>query len=159
MKIVLLFFCAIFTLLIALVLLLAFSKIKINVKEFNITNVKNGFKLKKLEKEVLIYLEFYLFGVIKIAKIKINKKLFKKINEKTGLESLEREAKRVKSVYPFKILKKLRLELENINLNLEIGTESVVLTAYLVAFISSVVRYNNCKIKSKRKILFSYASV
>ena len=58
---------------------LELSKIKLNIKKCNITNIKEGRKKKGIDKEIAIYLEFFLLGFIKIGKIKITEKLLEKL--------------------------------------------------------------------------------
>ncbi len=142
MKVVLLFFCGILILMVCLFILVIFSKIRLNVKKCKIENIKCGKKIRGLDKEFEVFFEFYLLGFIKIFNIKITKKLLNKFKIKQDIKSLEKDAQIVKKAHPIQIIKKLKLKLESLKLNLDFGTESVMLTVYLVAIISSIVRYN-----------------
>lgn len=140
MKLVLLFFCAILLFLILIIVLIVSSSLKLNVKRVYLSNVKEGIKLSKLEKEFLIYLEVYLFGKIKIVKIKLDKKLIDKLKVQNKVENLDKDIKVIKKVKQFEIIKKLKIRIDNFNLNAEIGTEDVTITALLVVIISSIIR-------------------
>lgn len=151
MKLVLLFFCVFLGLILALGLVFICSRLKLNIKELEISNIEGNIKKKKLEKKGKVYLELYLFGIIKIAKIKIKQKMLNKIKEREDIETVKQEAKVIKKVHPLEILKKLKIKLEEIDLNLKIGIDDVIITSYLVAFISSILRNNNCDFRPKNK--------
>jgi len=95
-----------------LILILGFltSKIKINV--ISLKNVR---------------IEFYIFGIIKIYGFKLtDKKKLKK--EKFQF---------LKSVFILDFFKILNIKLEKLRVKLEIGTDDVMLTVFLVTFIST----------------------
>jgi len=140
MKLVLLFFCAILIFLAVLIILILLSSIKLNISKVTLSNVKDGKKLNSLNKEFLIYLEIYLFGKIKIAKIKLNKKLIKKLNMQRKMENIEKDIKVIKKVKTLEIIKKLKIRIDNFNLNAEIGTGDVALTVIIVTAISTAIR-------------------
>jgi len=148
MKLVLLFFCAVLGFLLLLTLLLLMSSIKLNIKECKVSNIEGNIKKQKVDKDFLIYLELYLFGIIKIAKIRLGQKIVQKIKEDSDIKAIEKEAKTLKKAHPLEIIKKLKIKLEMLNLYLEIGTESVIFTSYLVAAISAFIRYNIWNYKS-----------
>lgn len=134
MKIVLLFFCGI----LILILLLIFSKIKLNIKKIRITNIQEGIKQKGLDKEFEIYLELYLLGFIKIAKIRITRKLAKKFKVKEEFKSIKKDVKIAKEIKPLEIIKKLKIKTEKFRMYLALGTESVMLTINLITIISTI---------------------
>lgn len=139
MKLVLLFFCGILVTLVILFLLILLSSIKLNIKKCYISNIDGNIKKRELDKEFLIYLEFYLLGIVKIAKIRITKERINKLNIKQDFKDVEKDIKLVKNVHPIEIIKKLKIKLEKITLYLEIGTDECVWTAYIVAIISSII--------------------
>lgn len=151
MKVVLLFFCGILATLIILILLILLSNIKLNIKKCYISNIDGNIKRKELDKDILIYVEFYLLGLIKIAKIRITKRLINKLNIKQDFKDIEEEIKIIKKVKLTEILKKLKIKIEKVKLYLEIGTENCVWTAYIVAFISATIRNNTWNNKPKNK--------
>lgn len=148
MKLVLLFFCGILIFIVVFLVLVIFSSIKLNVKKCYISNIENGRKKAKIDKQFDIYVEFYLLGLIKILKIKITKNLLKKIKVKDDLKSIEKDVKIVKSVHPIEIIKKLRGKIEKANIYINFGTEDVMITVYLVAIISAILRNSIWKNKS-----------
>ncbi|MCI8393283.1 MAG: hypothetical protein HFJ24_01580 [Clostridia bacterium] len=148
MKWVLLFFCGILGLMLLLLLLIISAKIKLNIQKFYISNIERDRRLRKINKEILMYLEIYLFGFIKIAKIRLTKELFKKISEKQDLTNIEKDAKIIKKIKPIKVIKRLRPKLEKLKLYLAIGTENVMLTVNLVTLISSLIRNKHTKCRT-----------
>lgn len=137
MKLVLLFFCAILILLIITILLLIFSNIRINIKKCYISNIERN-KHKKLEKEIVVYLELYLLGIIKIAKLRITKSMIQKLRITKDIKSLEKDVKIIKKVHLIDIIKKLKVKIKRAYLNLEIGIDDVIITSYIVFVISSL---------------------
>ena len=148
MKWFLLFFCGILGLMLLLLLLIISAKIKLNIQKFYISNIERDRRLRKINKEILMYLEIYLFGFIKIAKIRLTKELFKKISEKQDLTNIEKDAKIIKKIKPIKVIKRLRPKLEKLKLYLAIGTENVMLTVNLVTLISSLIRNKHTKCRT-----------
>lgn len=148
MKLVLLFFCGILIFIVILATLVIFSTIKLNVKRCYISNIENGKKKIGIDKNFEVYLEFQLLGLIKILKIKVTKELLERFKVKNDIVSIENDIKAIKSVNLIKIIKHLKLKTEKANIYLNFGTESVMLTVYLVAIISSIIRNNICKIES-----------
>ena len=63
----------VFYIILILAVTIILSDIRLNVKKCDIHNIYKNRKTKDLSKEFLIFLEFYLFGIIKIARIKITK--------------------------------------------------------------------------------------
>ena len=137
MKLVLLFFCCFLILIFFLLLLIVFSSIKLNIKKFDILYNEN--KTEKTNKEILAYLELYLLGVIKIAKIKLTKERLKKIKIKGDFKQFKKDIKFVRANHILKLLKKLKVKVEKANINIRLGTDSIMLTAYLVAAVASAI--------------------
>ena len=154
MKIVLLFFCGVLGLLLLIILLLIFSTIKLNVERLNISNYEKGFEKSKIAKEFKIFIELYLFGKIKIAKIRINKKILKKLNVENDLRDLKKDVQLIKKVNIFEIFKLLKIKLERLNLKAEIGTEDVMITVFLVTFISTALGII-CRNAEQNKVEFN----
>ncbi len=144
MKLVLLFFCGILIFCLTLIILIALLQIRLNIKKCYISNIKEGRKQSKVEKEFLIYLEIYLLGFIKIAKIKITKNLINNLNIKPNKREIKKDVKIIKRNHPLEILKKLKIKLKKANLDLEFGTDSVMFTVYMTAIISSIIRNTIC---------------
>ena len=147
MKIVLLFFCTILGLILFSIILILLSTIKLNIKNISIKNIENGIKKKEIDKDFDIYLELYLFGKIKAAKIKITDKILKKMHVKENVEDIEKDVKTIKKVKSLEIIKMLKIKIEELNLNAEIGTEEILLTVFIVTILSSIIgiAFRNCK--------------
>lgn len=148
MKLVLPFFYTIIAIIAFLIFLILCLVIRINVKEIKISNIENGNKIGKVEKTYNAFVELFLFGKIKIAKISLNENTAKKLNLKEKLENVKNDAKDIKndleifkSIKTLNIIKKLKVTIETFNLYGEIGSENAMLTAFLVASISSLLRY------------------
>lgn len=145
MKLVLLFFCGIIT----LISLVIFSTIRLNVKKCDISHIEKNVK-KKLEKDIAIYLEIYLLGIIKIAKIRINKEKLQKVERKSGIKSIKRDIQIIQNI---NLIKKLKIKIKKAYLNLEIGLDDVVITSYIVALMSTLIRNTTKKYEcTKNKI-------
>ena len=139
MKWVLLFFYLIFGLFFLALLLLLLSTIKINIKELNFNNVA-GESRDKLRKKFKIFIEIYLFGKIKIARIILDNNIIKQIKSRFNFKKIKNNAKKLNKIKISKILNILKLKIEKANLNIQIGTENAIFTAFVVTFISTILR-------------------
>ena len=130
-----------FALILALILIFFISTLKINIEKLEISNeVENTPIVKELD----ISLEIYIFNKFKILKkhitknnmqeLKSSKKLEKLKNKLLSKNKLEEKRKNVK--VDLDIVKYLNPKLQNIDLELKLGTEDVVLTSFLIVIIS-----------------------
>lgn len=149
MKTVLLFFCAILGIILFCFILLLLSTIRLNVIKAKISNFENGIKKSKMEKELKIYLELCLFNKIKIAKIRLKKSLLDKAKIKTNMKELEKNVKVLKNIGIMEIIKKLKIKVDKLELEVKLGTEDIMITVFLIAFLSSLVSIlvRNCNYK------------
>ena len=154
MKIVLLFFCGIFAFLVLIIFLLILSTIKLNVEKLDISNYERGFKKGKIIKEFRVFIELHLFDKIKIAKFKISNKFLEKLNVENDLKDLKKDVQLIKKINIFEIFKVLKIKLERLNLKVEIGTEDVMITVFLVTFISTAVGII-CRNADQNKVKFN----
>ncbi len=136
MKLVLLFFCIILIVFLSVL----FSNVRLNVQQFYISNIENDRKIKDVKKNFLIYLELYLFGAVKIAKFKVTKNKLQKLKIKGDIKSLEKDAFMIKDLKIIEDLKKLKAKTKKINVDIQVGTDSLNLTVYVVAFVSTLIR-------------------
>ena len=151
MKWVLLFFCTILSIVFLLILLIIFSTIRLNIQKIHISNL-NSVDKRILEKDYDIFLEVYLFGIIKIAKIRLDKYINKKYRTKIKFRDLNNN---LKNTDISKIIKMLKIKICKFNLDTKIGTSNVITTAYVIAFISSllgILLRNSNKKKTSFKI-------
>lgn len=124
---------------IALVLIL--STIKIRIENLEIKNFKlEKSKLNKQKFKILF--QIYFLGKIKILSINLNSPKIKKIYSNQNLKNID--FKEISKKIPLnkeniKIIKDLKIKLENFNFSVKIGTEDAILTSYIVAIIASVI--------------------
>jgi len=149
MKIVLLFFCAILGIILLTFILLVLSTVRINIVKARISNFENGIKKKKLEKEFVIYLELCLFGKLRLVRIKLRKNIFNKVKNKANMEEIQKDAKILKNKHVKELIDKLKIKVSRLNFEIEFGTEEMMVTVFLVAFISSIISIliRNCNYK------------
>lgn len=111
----------VFLLLIILILFIT-STIKVNIEEFELYNIN----LKNEKLNYKIYIELYLFGIIKIIKLKLKNKY---INN----NKLPKNKKNIKLFFDNKIV------LENIKLKISLGTKSIQLTTAFVFILNTII--------------------
>ncbi|MBP3596071.1 MAG: hypothetical protein J6J60_01535 [Clostridia bacterium] len=136
-----------FIFLIFIIIGLFFSKVSIDV-----CNLKLDNNLEKINAEFLIKLKLNLYGFIPFIVIKLNEfgiKIFGiKISYSRIFSSefirkiLKREVSKVKTNFKISSIKVLKPDLENINLNLHLGTESFLLTTILVFLASTILSFS-----------------
>ncbi len=120
------------------------SSIKLNINKLVIDNEKTEESQTDFIKELHIYFQIYFLNKIKIAQIEINKEKIKKIPigkikeklKKINIEELknsELEKKEIKKAF-----EALKIDLEKLKFQIDVGTESVLLTSAIVTIISSL---------------------
>ncbi len=147
----------IFLAVLILILLLAFliinSSLVINIKELFASNIP-----ERQKKHYKIEISLKAFKYIKWIKISLTEEKVKKILEKPlvkiDFKKLEKDFK----LEDIKVLKKLVPELTNLDLNLELGLENPIITAFSVMGIASTISIIlPCIIEKKDK--FKYANI
>ena len=132
---------AIFILLLTIIFLVLLSTFRIEIKNLKLSNIENKNQIKKQQKsDFAIILSFYLFNKLKWISINLNdekiKKAYRKIQlEKIDLKKLEKD---FKWEY-LKIIKQLHVKLSYINLKINAGVESPVITAFFVSILSTII--------------------
>jgi len=143
MRVILLFFCI-------LIIGIVLSKIKINIKQLEL----NSSKLKSANFKVMVGL--YLFGKIRIIWITIDNNKIKKLdNIKLPIKLKIPELKIDKEL--IKLRKKVKFNIEEFNLKLNIDTENVFIQTYLVVILStllSIILFKTVR-KSNAKIYYN----
>lgn len=135
-------------------IIILMSNIKINIQKLELSNeIENTPILKNIE----ISIELYVLNKIKIFKKHIdntdiqnikNSKKFEQLKNKFLKDVINKEEKQnVK--FNFDVIKNLKPKLQEINLKLEIGTEDVLLTSFLIVIISIVISIILSKIIDK----------
>ncbi len=129
-----------FILLITLFLMIVviFSKIRIEI-----TNFRFDSQIKRhLNKNYEIKIKWYLFGLLPILTMKISKPKLEKMKIKEKIKqidfiALEKTPTLNKQI--FETIKAMDIGIKNIYLSITIGTESATLTSFLVPIISTVI--------------------
>lgn len=125
------------------IIVLILSTIKIKIKELKLkNNTKNTNKYK-------IKIGIYFLNKIPIFWININQKKIKDIKK---AHKFKNRNNKIKFKDVLKILQILNIKIKNIKLSIDLGTENVILTSYLVAIIASIIGIILPHITSKDKI-------
>lgn len=119
--------------LIFLVLLITFSTIRIQVENFETSNIEN----MKKPKNYKIKIALYLFNKIKWIWISLDDKKIQKISQKSKWNEVD--IKKYVDVKDIKLVKKLSPKISFLNLKVKLGTFDIVATTYLVAILSTFI--------------------
>lgn len=124
--------------LLIILLILVFSKIQIQLLNFELSSINKIHVNPTYEGE----LKWYIFTKIPIIKIKLNKNNIKKFKLKEKFIDFDikiwEERKKFEKDF-FKIIRKLKFYIKQLNLKIDIGTENAALTSIIVPIISSVI--------------------
>lgn len=134
----------IFIIIILLIFICFISTLKINIKYLEISNEIPD---TPLIKDLKISIGIYAFGKIKIFTNIINRKKIENIKKSSKFEKIKDKiiAKNKSKVNKdeikknLNILKQVNPKLEQINLELKLGTEDVVLTSFFIVIISILI--------------------
>ena len=119
--------------LIFLVLLITFSTIRIQVENFEASNIEN----MKKPKNYKIKIALYLFNKIKCIWISLDDKKIQKISQKSKWNEVD--IKKYVDVKDIKLVKKLSPKISFLNLKVKLGTFDILTTTYLVAILSTFI--------------------
>lgn len=138
-----LFFLGILIVICIMFLVVALSTIRINIKELKISN-----KYKKIDKNIVLKIELYILGKVKITLFNIDNEKIKKIyqNSKKNYKKIKNRISFSKS--SIKNITTLNPQIIKCNMNLKIGTTNVIATSFIIVAISSFISYifsNNIK--------------
>lgn len=132
----------VFILLTILIILLTFfflillSTIHIKIQNFSITNMKE----EKLDKNYAIILSLYLGNKIKWISIHLNNKRLRKVYSKMQLEKMDLEKLEKDFRWEdLKIIKRLHPKIAKLKLNMQVGLENPVVTAFTVTSLCSII--------------------
>lgn len=122
-----------------------FSKIKINVKNLNFEMSRN----EKCKNNFCINFGIFLYGKIKISSVNFENNNIKVFGRKINIEKLKEGylLERIKKIKMQEINKKeaissfknMSLKFEQFNLNLDLGTDSTLITSFLIFVIATIV--------------------
>ena len=127
---------AILIILLTLFFFILLSTFHIEIRNFNLSNTKE----EKLNKNYAIILSLYLGNKIKWISIYLNDKKLRKAYSKMQLEKID--LKKLEKDFRWedlKIVKKLQPKISHLKLDMQIGLESPVLTAFTVTTLSSII--------------------
>ena len=131
-------FLYIFMIIILLFILLIFSKIQIKIEDFKFSSQLP----KHTNKDYKIIFKLYILSKIPIFKLVITDEKIKKMNMKEKFRKMETkiiEKKEFLNKNIIESIKKVELMIKNIELKIDLGTESTILTSILVPVISTVI--------------------
>ena len=145
---------------ILLVIIIITSKIQIKIINFNFASDRQ----KHINSDYLLSIKIYILKKIPIFKLTFNEnKIRKKLNNikvQEKIKNVEREIILNKNRIDLEVIKlwrNLNLKIKELELNIEIGTESAFLTSLLVPIISTclaiALRINDEDIKDKKYIV------
>ena len=123
---------------IAINMLLVFSKIQIEIKDFKF----NSQTSRHINKNYEIIIKLLILKFIPILKINITKTKLEKLKLKEKIKDLDLKLIQNNKQFDKKaliILKNLNIDIENIELYIDIGTENASLTSIIVPSISTVI--------------------
>ncbi len=135
-----------------LFLLVVFSSIQIKID-----NLNGYIDSNKKEIDFKIFLIFKLLGFIKLFKIKIKKNSIKNKNLFNIKKLIKTNTRKKDISNKIKSIKRLDINVEKINLNLDIGIEDAAITAISIGILSSIIstlfeRYLNITTYKKWRI-------
>lgn len=124
---------------------LIFSKIKINVKKLDFKMFRN----ELFEKDYLIDIGIYLFGKIRILGITFRDNNMKFVGRNLKLDNIKKsklyknleqsDIKEIDKKVLIDNIKNLNLKFEKFNLDLSLGTDSTLITSFLIFVVSTVI--------------------
>lgn len=156
------------TFILIFIILLLISTIKVNLEKLELSNENPN---TPIIKEIELSVGIYILNKFKIYSKHINKENIKNIKNTKGLDKVKKKFltgnnikdKKQSAKFDLKLLKQLKIKLHNINLELELGTEDVILTSFLICVVAIAISMILAKTiekydenKYKYKILPSY---
>lgn len=135
----LVFLFGLILLLLIFIFLILTGSIEYKIEKLTFSNIN---KEKKMKIEFLSYLEFYLFSKIRVFRLKIDKDKLKKAALKDKLKKVNFEKLKIDKPLRkenIEAMKKIQIKLREFRLELEIGTENVLISSFLVTFFSTII--------------------
>ncbi len=127
---------ALFIILLTLFFLILLSTFHIEIRNFSLTNMKE----EKLDKNYAVILSLYLGNKIKWISIHLNDKKLRKTYSKMKLEKID--LKKLEKDFRWedlRVVRKLQPKISNLKLNMQIGVENPVVTAFTVTSLCSII--------------------
>ncbi len=121
-----------------IILLLVFSKIRIEIENLKFTSQRHP---RYINEDYKLIIKLCILKKIPILKINLTKTRLEKIELKKQIEKINFEELIDNKPLDLKIIrafKRLNIDIKNINLYIEMGTENAALTAIIVPVISTI---------------------
>lgn len=146
-------FLIIMLIIVFLFLLVITIKFKIKIENLEYKShkhVNTQMKQTYLNSEYKFKIIIYTLGIIPIFKLTLDKNKLEKINNKTHFEEKitkkmnEQELIKIQQKYDLqrlipKILKNIKIEINALNLQVELGTKSALITSFIIPAISTII--------------------
>ena len=138
-----------------LLLIIVFSKIRIDVKKFEYCSANK----KHINPNYYLQLSWIILNKIHIIKIKLNKHTVKKLKLKDKFVDIDvkmwEERKKIDRE-TISIIKKIDFAIRKLKLKIDIGTENSAITSLLIPIVSTLISFllrNKMKTKEKQKYI------
>lgn len=143
-------------LILCIVLLLLFSKIKIQVINFYFSSEKKENTHLNKDYKILVYI--YVLGIVPILKINITRNKLEKLKIKEKIENIDFKLLKDNNNFDIdfiKAIKTIKLDIKKISLQISLGTENAFLTSMIIPAISTIISIVlNKKVKDYNKQIF-----
>ena len=140
-------------LLIILVIIVT-SKIRFQIKDFEYSLIN----MQHVNPKYKMQISWFIFGKIPIVRIDIDKTKINKLKIKEKITNIETEiiqGKKPINKNILKVIKKIKLDVKELNLKIDLGTENAALTSMIIPIISSILAiFLRKKIKSTEEQYF-----
>ena len=137
-----------------LIIIFTFSKIQLQILKFNYSTANK----EHINPKYKLVFVWYILGKIPIIKINIDKTKFSKLKIKEKITNIEMDfiqGRKQMDKNILNVLKKIKFNIKELDLKLDIGTENVALTSLIVPVISTLIAlYLREKIKNKKEQFF-----
>lgn len=121
-----------------ILLIIYFSKIQVQIINFKFSSLTK----RHINEDYKIIVRWYILSKIPIIKINVTKMKLEKLKIKEKIEKIDLKVFQENEKFNQKMLKslkKLNIQIININLNIEIGTENVALTSIIIPIVSTII--------------------
>ena len=146
------FFFYIFMIIFFLLIGLIFSKIELHLKRVEFTNV--NFKNSKINRNAIIKIKFYFYGIIKFFEIDLKKVKVNNKNIKQRISNIEEKINYKKSINIRKIVKYLNIKIKKLNLKINIDMEDSAVLSILVGIFSGIISCILPNISNKKSQIY-----
>jgi len=122
---------------VGIILLIAFSTIKIKIQDLKVDNVTNA--LNKVSVDYIIILSLNLFDRVKYISIKLNKSKIKKLYSKAKINNRFKNLEKDLKLKDLKYVEIIKPQIDYLKFSAQIGFEDTILTTFVIFFISTLI--------------------